>query len=151
APLADAVRLVIRERLTGAKPPPSAASMVALWREFIEEKAGVGLDRLIRAQGDQTTFAKLARSIIAELGMGEELGDERQGEESQEDDEGDKQDKAGEDESEGQQTEDDSEPQPSEMMDSEAADGEDDSREMESPDEESLLQSEDEGEGERPL
>src|SRR5215213_329298 len=37
APLEDAVALMVRERLTGAKPPASAAKIVDLWRDFIED------------------------------------------------------------------------------------------------------------------
>ena len=40
APIEDAVALMVRERLTGRKPPPAARKIVELWRNFIEERAG---------------------------------------------------------------------------------------------------------------
>src|ERR687893_1273658 len=36
APLEDAIALLVRERLTGLKPPAAAAKIVELWREHIE-------------------------------------------------------------------------------------------------------------------
>ncbi|MEJ0058635.1 MAG: hypothetical protein WDM79_03145 [Terricaulis sp.] len=49
APLADALALIVRERLTGLKPPASAAAAVAIWRPEIEANAGAALDRLTGA------------------------------------------------------------------------------------------------------
>ncbi|MEO0910237.1 MAG: cobaltochelatase subunit CobT, partial [Pseudomonadota bacterium] len=46
APLEEAVAMVVRERLTGQKPPASADRFVNLWREWIEERAGEKLDAL---------------------------------------------------------------------------------------------------------
>src|SRR6185503_3495417 len=45
-PLADVVQLMVRERLTGAKPPAMARPLVDLFRGEIEAKAGADLDRL---------------------------------------------------------------------------------------------------------
>src|ERR1700680_4145294 len=46
APIEDAVALLVRERLTGLAPPPAARKLVELWRPWIEDRAGRGLDRL---------------------------------------------------------------------------------------------------------
>ncbi len=35
---------MVRERLTGQKPPEAATKIVELWREHIESKAGPNLD-----------------------------------------------------------------------------------------------------------
>src|SRR5258705_4929030 len=40
APLADVLGLLVRESLTGEKPPASIANAVDLWRPYIEVKAG---------------------------------------------------------------------------------------------------------------
>jgi len=75
-PLADAVALIVREKLTGVKPPASAANIVELWRSFIEEKAGDDLAQLDGMIGDQARFARMTRKIITDLDLGEELGEE---------------------------------------------------------------------------
>jgi len=75
-PLADAVALIVREKLTGVKPPASAANIVELWRPFIEEKAGGDLAQLDGLIGDQARFARMTRKIISDLDLGEELGEE---------------------------------------------------------------------------
>ncbi|MES2906244.1 MAG: hypothetical protein V4691_04365, partial [Pseudomonadota bacterium] len=41
APLADAVALLVREKLTGRAPPPAGKKIVDLWRPLIEKKAGL--------------------------------------------------------------------------------------------------------------
>ena len=75
-PLADAVALIVREKLTGIRPPASAANIVELWRSFIEEKAGDDLAQLDGMIGDQARFARMTRKIITDLDLGEELGEE---------------------------------------------------------------------------
>ena len=76
APLADALALLVRERLTGMAPPPSAAAMVELWRPQIEHKAMTALDRLEGTVEDQRAFAHVVRDILAALDMAEDLGDD---------------------------------------------------------------------------
>lgn len=82
APLEDALALMVRERLTGLKPPKAAQKLVDLWREQIEEKAGADLDRLSNAVEDQRAFARTVRDMLASLDMAEQTS---QGEESEED------------------------------------------------------------------
>ncbi|MGE4039359.1 MAG: cobaltochelatase subunit CobT [Hyphomonadaceae bacterium] len=78
APLADALSLIVRERLTGQAPPANAQALVAAWRDDIERNAGEALDRLSTVADDQQAFARLARDVIADMGLGEELApDER--------------------------------------------------------------------------
>jgi cobaltochelatase CobT len=96
APLAEVVGLMVRERLTGALPPESARNMVEMWRGWIEEKAGKDLSELDRVIGDQHAFARLARKLIADLDLGDELGqDPDQSDENQDQDEGDNADNQG--------------------------------------------------------
>ncbi len=75
-PMEEAVGLILRERLTGAPPPPVAKPFVDLWRSWVEEKAGSNLDQLSGALRDQAMFAKLSRDLIAALDMGDELGED---------------------------------------------------------------------------
>ncbi len=78
APLQDALSLLVRERLTGAKPPESATKLVDMWRGWIEDKAGADLDRLEAEVEDQNSFAARLRDVLKSLDMGDELGDHDQ-------------------------------------------------------------------------
>jgi cobaltochelatase CobT len=75
APMAEIVALMVRERLTGSPPPPLAKALVDSFREEIEAKAGPDLDRLTGAVEDQKTFARIARAVVRDLSMGDDLSD----------------------------------------------------------------------------
>ncbi len=83
APLADAVAMLVREKLTGAAPPPSAAKAVELWRPWIEEKAGKDFARLEETMRDQKAFARLTRTILRDLDLGDDLGEDGESEGSE--------------------------------------------------------------------
>ncbi|HEY4078663.1 MAG TPA: cobaltochelatase subunit CobT [Rhizomicrobium sp.] len=72
APIADVLGLMVREKLTGEKPPASVAAAVDLWRPFIEEKAGSDLDKLAVALRDQKAFARLTRTMLNHLAYGDQ-------------------------------------------------------------------------------
>jgi len=74
APLAEAVAMMVREKLTGEAPPPSAKAMVDLWRPWIEEKAGKDIARLDTLLDNQEAFARVTRDILVDLDMASELG-----------------------------------------------------------------------------
>jgi cobaltochelatase CobT len=67
APLEDALALMIRERLTGAKPPRGANAIVDVWREWIDTRAGSILQHLDGAIDDQAAFGKLMRDVLVAL------------------------------------------------------------------------------------
>lgn len=73
APIADAVALMVRERLTGLTPPANAKSLVDAWRAEIEKSAGADLDKLASVIDDQREFAMQFRNVLTDLGMGDEL------------------------------------------------------------------------------
>jgi cobaltochelatase CobT len=75
APLADVVALLVRERLTGAPPPASAKALVDALRDEIDAKAGADMDRLTGAVDDQVAFARIARAVVRDLSMGDDLSD----------------------------------------------------------------------------
>jgi cobaltochelatase CobT len=66
-PLASALGLIVRERLTGEKPPVIAEGGLALVRDWIEEKAGADLDALGLTLDDQSAFARLATRLLEDL------------------------------------------------------------------------------------
>ncbi len=104
APLADALGYIVRERLTGQAPPPSATKVVDLWRPVIEEKAGAALDKLVGHERDQAAFAKLTRHLLADLQLADDLAPEEADEKSEEEDKDKSQDE-GEQGDDGEQDE----------------------------------------------
>jgi len=87
APMADILALIARERLTGDAPPPAARALVDAFRAQIEAKAGPDLDRLTGSVEDQKAFARIARAIVRDMELGDDLSDapdqDSQDEESQ--------------------------------------------------------------------
>ncbi len=75
APLEDALSLLVRERLTGFSPPETAEALVEAWRPFIEKRAGKVLGQLERMAGDQESFGRLSRDLLAALDLGGGLAD----------------------------------------------------------------------------
>ena len=90
-PLATAVGLIARERLTGEAPPRAASAGLKLVAPWIEEKAAAELDALALTLDDQAAFAKLSRRLLEDLDLAaaeepvdeqpDEAGDEAEGEE----------------------------------------------------------------------
>ena len=76
APLATAAGYLVRHLATGRDLPKGAANVMALWRDFIEGQARETLGNLDHVLADQAAFARLARKVIADLGYGDQLGDD---------------------------------------------------------------------------
>ena len=72
APLADVLGLMVRESLTGEKPPASLKQAVDLWRPLIEDKAGGDLAKLADVLRDQQAFARLTRAMLNHLALGDQ-------------------------------------------------------------------------------
>jgi cobaltochelatase CobT len=95
-PLATAVGLIARERLTGETPPKAAAAGLDLIAPWIEDKGGAELDALALTLDDQAGFAKLSRRLLEDLDLAaaedperqepDEAGDEEEGDEGGSDD-----------------------------------------------------------------
>ena len=69
ATLADALGLIVRERLTGMHPPALAAPLVDPWRPVVAERCGTYLRRMSESLGDQAAFAEAAAQMIHALGL----------------------------------------------------------------------------------
>ncbi|MHA6723824.1 cobaltochelatase subunit CobT [Sphingomonas sp. RS2018] len=100
-PLSSAIGLLVRERLSGRQAPATAATGLALVRDWIEEKGGADLDALAVAIDDQRAFQKLTVRLLEDLELVEgevqpdeadEGGDEDEGNDEQEQDEGEEED-----------------------------------------------------------
>jgi cobaltochelatase CobT len=66
-PLATAIGLLVRERLTGDAPPQNTLPGLDMVRDWIEDKGGADLDALPLALDDQKAFAALAQKLLADL------------------------------------------------------------------------------------
>ena len=99
APLEDALALMVRERLTGLKPPKAAQKLVELWRDDVESKAGADLDRLAKSVEDQRAFARTVRDMLASLDMAEQTS---QGQDDEEDEDENDQSSEDQDQQEGE-------------------------------------------------
>jgi cobaltochelatase CobT len=76
APLAVAAGYLVRSLATGRDLPAPAQNIMNLWRGFIEQNASETLENLDHVLADQSAFARLARKMIADLGYGDQLGDD---------------------------------------------------------------------------
>jgi cobaltochelatase CobT len=129
-PLASALALLVRERLTGQKPPVIAEGGIALVREWIEERAGADLDALGLTLDDQGAFARLATRLLEDLELVEAQSEATEPEESSAEE--------GEQPEEGENTEDGDDDQTGGQSDgqmdvrSESSEGDDQSESRES-------------------
>jgi cobaltochelatase CobT len=151
APLAEAVGLVVRERLTGRPIPPAGKAVVEAWRAHIEEKAGGDLEKLFDSIKDQTSFAKMTRRILTDLGLGDELGDDPDGSDDESQDEATQEQSDNADSDAGES----SEPQGSsaeeaEMSETDGEDGEQQAVEVETEERASRSEADDTADGKQP-
>ncbi|MGC6516599.1 MAG: cobaltochelatase subunit CobT [Candidatus Puniceispirillaceae bacterium] len=134
--LAEAVRLTLREVLTGEAPPPSTSMAMELWRPWIESRAGALLEKMQGSEADQAQFAKMAKELIGalETDMGDSSDSNDDDTDNEDDGEADSesQDEGQEDEADSTQGEDNSESQDSQSLDQDgdSAMGSDDGADM---------------------
>ena len=133
APIAEAVAMLVREKLTGQAPPSSAGKVLDLWRPFIEEKAAGDLDNLRNVIEDQQAFGKLVRNMLTSMQMAEEFADETSEPEEMENPNDEEQPRSNETENEEVEEEAGADAQPAEqsdVSDDELEEGEMDGAEM---------------------
>ncbi|WP_149589038.1 cobaltochelatase subunit CobT [Tabrizicola flagellatus] len=149
-PLPVAAGYLVRQMATGRPLPKSAEHAADLWRGFVEEQAGETLSNLDDVLTDQAAFARLARKVIADLGYGDQLGDDPDAPEDVGDDQAEEDQEAPDSAGEEQEESEDSEASPERSQDeqqdqSQAQVTMEDSADMEQGDEAELP------EGEAPL
>ncbi|KAA3516922.1 cobaltochelatase subunit CobT [Agrobacterium vitis] len=154
APLSEAVVMMVREALTGQKPPESAGKVLDLWRSFIEEKASSDFSNLANVIEDQQAFARVVRHMLSSMEMAEDFGEDPEQAEQEETSEEDQQ-RSGEEEQENSEEDAGSESAPadeSESAEEQMDDGEMDGAEISDDDmsEEGDEDSETPGEMRRP-
>jgi cobaltochelatase CobT len=69
APIAEALGLLLREKLAGVPVPPSGHALVDLWREEIEAKGGRSLDALLERFENQDEFSRAAKALLRDLNL----------------------------------------------------------------------------------
>ncbi len=121
APIEDALALIVREKLTGLKPPATAQALVDTWKPWVEERAASTLDRLGEAATSQAKFGRLMRDMLRDLELSEELADGEK-EEGESDDE--QQPEGGESDSQEGDENPDSEDQANDEQSAEGEEGE---------------------------
>lgn len=151
-PLASALALLARERMTGRPVPDIAQRSVDMVREWIDDKTGTELEALLGSVEDQSAFGKITRQIIRGLEVEDDDGDDLEkddgaddnanddGQEEPEDDSGDEESAAG-----------DGEPEPSgDTSDAEGESDETETRDMEMDPSDDEMTGEDQQEGMTP-
>jgi cobaltochelatase CobT len=121
APLADVLGLMVRERLTGERPPDGAKALVDALAPEIEQKAGKDLDRLAAATEQQAAFGRIARAIIKDLELGDDTADDPADEASDEEPEGENEPEQGDSDEGGDEGE---QPEGGQLERSDSADAE---------------------------
>jgi cobaltochelatase CobT len=123
APLAEALGLILRERIAGVAIPPSGNAIVDLWKKEIEQKAGNSLTTLLSKFEDQDLFSRASRALLRDLNLvpdsdlddGEsENGEEGEDQEPERGEDDEKNPEQGEGESEDAQADEDQTPGQSE-------------------------------------
>lgn len=82
-PLADALALVLRQRLTGAAPPAVTKGLVDEWEPWIDEKAGDLMNQLDGCVEDQEAFGRLMQDMLRAMDLLQDA-QEAQGSEEEE-------------------------------------------------------------------
>ena len=95
APLEDAVALMVRERLTGIKPPAAATKIVDLWRDFVEDRAGRDLDSLLKNIEHQRDFARGVRELLSSLEMADDASVDPEDDENEDENESEQEQQQG--------------------------------------------------------
>ncbi|UCH75734.1 MAG: cobaltochelatase subunit CobT [Rhodospirillales bacterium] len=85
ATMPEVVRLMAREALTGAPPPPAARKAWEKWHPLLDRKLKRAMLDLERSMLDQATYCEAVRKLISDLDI--ELGEEDPGEASESTDE----------------------------------------------------------------
>ncbi len=70
-PMAAALALLARERLSGEAPPSAVAAVLQHWRSTLAAGADRALDELAAAQDDQTAYTRAARRLLAAYDLAE--------------------------------------------------------------------------------
>jgi cobaltochelatase CobT len=108
AMLPEALKLLAREALTGAAPPPAARAMVEMWRAYIEQRMPTRLESLNGLLHDQDEYARETRRLLTQLSLdvGPDMDEPEPGDPTaEEEDDGDSREDESDSDDQGGQTE----------------------------------------------
>ncbi len=74
-PVAAALSLLARERMSGAASPPGVARVLAQWRDTLGPRAEAALADMARAPSNQQAFTRAARKLLAAMDLAEAEAD----------------------------------------------------------------------------
>ncbi len=83
APLAEVLRLLAREAMTGAAPPLNSRRAVDLWRPSLDGRIARALDRLARVVEDQDAYGREVRRLLADLDLEAGMEEEQNSDEEE--------------------------------------------------------------------
>jgi cobaltochelatase CobT len=83
--MAEAISMLVRERLTGKKTPKAAAALVDPWRTLFSERCGAQVSRMRDNLSDQAAYAEAVAHLIRSLGLSDERDPSSDEEESDQD------------------------------------------------------------------
>ncbi|MGQ0455756.1 MAG: cobaltochelatase subunit CobT [Hyphomicrobium sp.] len=126
APLEDALALILRERLTGLKPPASTKGLVDQWRPLVESRGAQLLRRLENLSDNQEQFGRGVRDLLKILEMSDDL-DSRQADQNEDerDDEVEESGAENSDDSQGEASDGEDKPSEEQQSDGELSETED--------------------------
>ncbi|MGG5817223.1 cobaltochelatase subunit CobT [Falsiroseomonas sp. HW251] len=107
-PMAAALGLLAREKLSGEPAPAAARRVLDLWRDTLGEKADQALEEMAHSADNQDAFARASRKLLAALDLAEaevETESEQDEEEGEGGETSQQQDQSGEGEAQAQDQE----------------------------------------------
>ena len=70
-PMASALSMLMRERMSGEASPTAATQVLDLWRDTLGQVAEDALAEMVERQDDQAAFTRAARKLLAALDLAE--------------------------------------------------------------------------------
>ncbi len=111
APLADALALMVRQKLTGAAPPKTTKGMIQSWRGWVEERAGHLFDQLDDHVEDQESFGRLMQEMLRAMDLIQDAQETKSSEQDEEKDASEGGSEAGDDNESAEPKSEETEPQ----------------------------------------
>jgi len=87
-PIANALALLAREKMSGQRAPAVAQKVLDMWRESLGDDAQAAIEEMNASQEDQTAFTRAARKLLAAMELAEAETDAENDDSNEDGDEG---------------------------------------------------------------